>query len=510
MIDYLFKRPMLLCAVVCTVICISGFYSKYLLFVLAITIIITVFVMAYKRIKPTVIFAFAFSFLILISAVFEIKTIETVSYYSGNYIKGEFIVIEEPTLRGDYYNTILEVKKSELLEKGSKIRITYNEGDIRLSQHILADVSLKSMEDSNYKAANYSEKIFLSGYAENITVTGETDFVLQRLRAIRNYIKNRIFENYDFPQAATMMALVTGDKSYMSDEFYSNLKSAGVTHVMVVSGMHLSVIVAFLLYTINKFFYNKYLKAFVIFFAVLIVFSVCGFTMSIMRAGITYILISLSLIIDKANTPANTLGAAVSIILFNNPFAIMNVAFQLSVLSTFGILAVAVPISEYIKENEIIKSKILQKLFSAILISIAAAIMTAPIVIYYFGYISNVLLITNLLICYPSTIALVLGILGIIMPVFSKPVFYASNLIVKYINNVINDFGSLPFATTSFPKYMAIIAAVIIFTVLFLLVACKKRIYMVKLKEVNNKRIQEGGKRIKWHGKMIPLQPKKR
>ena len=107
-----------------------------------------------------------------------------------------------------------------------------------------------------------------------------------------------------------------------------------------------------------------------IFIAVIIVSAVCGFTMSIIRAGVTYILIALSLVLGRSNTPANTLGAAVSLVLLNNPYAIFNVAFQLSVLSTFGILVVAVPCIDFIKENEYVKNKVLFYLISSSLISI--------------------------------------------------------------------------------------------------------------------------------------------
>ena len=150
---------------------------------------------------------------------------------------------------------------------------------------------------------------------------------------------------------------LTGDKSYFTDTFYSNVKSAGVAHVMVVSGMHLSIIIALALYFANKLFYNPYFKALVICIVTLAVMAVCGFTMSIMRAGVTYLLMALALVLGRENTPENTLGAAVSIILLCNPLAIRSVAFQLSVLSTFAILVVAIPVIDTLREQKIIKNK---------------------------------------------------------------------------------------------------------------------------------------------------------
>ncbi len=496
--DYLIKRPMLLCAVISSVVCIIGYYSKNALFIIMAAVISLIFFMLYKKYNKSVIFSLILVLSVGLSMFWEISEIETINYYDGNKCKGIFLVCEEPELMGEYYTTVLETRKSDILKKGMKLRAFYYEGDFHIGEVISADITIQKFSYKTTEKSYYGEKIYLDANLQNIANTNENDFVLEAIGKLRNYIKSKIFNNYDSKEAATMLALVTGDRSYLSDSFYSNLKAAGVMHIMVVSGMHLSVIVGFLLGVIQRLFYNKYLKALTILIAVLTVLTVCGFTMSVLRAGITYILIAISLIISKPNTASNSLGAAVSLILLNSPFAIFNLAFELSVLSTFGILAVAMPVTNYIKENELIKNKFIFKIFSSVLISVSASVLTAPVTIYYFGYISNVSLITNLLVCYPSTIALILGVLGLILPVFYEPFFFLSELIIKYINGVVNYFGELPFAVTEVPQYFAVLALALIIAVLFSLIACKKRIDMLKLKEVNEKRIKEGGKSRKW------------
>lgn len=492
------KRPMLLCAVISTVVLIIGLYNEYLLIAIGVILIIVLFIMAYNKVKATLIISLLFVLGVVICTCFKIGYINEIKYFSGNECAGEYVVIEEPELVDDYYRTTVEVIKSEILKKGDRISVTYSEGDLSFSNRFKADINIKSLEDSEYKMSNYSEDIYIRGYMKNIQNSNENDFVLEKVGALRKYIKLKIFENFSFREASTILALITGDRSYFTDDFYQNVKFAGVAHVMVVSGMHLSVIVSFLMYLTNKVFYNRYLKALMIFIAVIIVSAVCGFTMSIIRAGVTYILIALSLVLGRSNTPANTLGAAVSLVLLNNPYAIFNVAFQLSVLSTFGILVVAVPCIDFIKENEYVKNKVLFYLISSSLISISATVMTAPIVIYYFGYISNVALITNLLVCSASTTALVLSVFGLIFLPFEKIFFFSSSVIIKYINVVINYFGNLSFAITRTPEYTLYIAIGVIIVILWSLLACKRRINMLKLKEIYDKKIKEGGRKVKW------------
>ena len=137
-------------------------------------------------------------------------------------------------------------------------------------------------------------------------------------------------------------------------------------------------------------------------------------------------------------------------------------------------------------------------MLSTSLISISATILTAPVVIYYFGYLSNVALITNLLICTPAEIAICLAILGLLIMPIERFFFALSEIIIKYINAVINYFGTLKFSVTVLPRWTAFIAIVLVIILLFGLLACKKRINMLKLMEIHNKKIKEGGKKVKW------------
>lgn len=499
--DYLTERPMLLCAVISSAVSVLGFYNKTLLFLVGVGAIISLFILFYKRLSVYVI-VLVFVLLTVISSFWQSSQIDKSKYIDGNVTKGEYTVITEPVIRDEYYKVTLEVRSSEILEKGTKIEVTSSEPGVNFSDIIVADITIESLQDSPYKLIDYSEKIYYNGYMKNVENTGKKDFVLNKISRLREYIKTKIFKNYDFNEASTVIALITSDEKYFSDRFYSNVKGAGVAHVMVVSGMHLSIIVTFLLFFVRKFFYNRYLKALITFAAVLIVATVCGFAMSILRAGITYILISLSLILGRPNTPSNSLGAAVSFILISNPLAIFNVVFQLSVLSTFGVLVVATPIIDFVKEKEYVKCNLLFGIFSAVVISLSATLLTLPAMIYHFGYVSNVFIVTNLLVCTPATVAMCLAILGFIFAPLEKVFFFLSQVIVKYINAVINYFGSLKFATTGVAESKMYLAIAIIIIVLLILLACKKHISVLKLNEMNEKRKQEGGKRFKWQSFM--------
>ncbi len=486
--DFLVKRPMLLSAVFSGVISVFTFSHEKALFIICIILSAIVFLMIFLKIKTQIVFSFVVILAVCVSLYFHNYEIVQTEYYTDTVCNGEYIVIDEPIYYEDYYVVTVETVKSQTLKKGSKIRLTYSKENLEFAQNFRADIHIKSLAGSKYTKDNYSKNIYVKGNAQNIVPLDKYDFVLRTVGNLRDYIKTEILDGFRIREASTVLALLTGDKSYFTNEFYDNVKSAGVAHVMVVSGIHLAVIVSIFLFVCDRFFYNRFLKAFIIFITVVLISAVCGFTMSIMRAGVTYILIAISLLLNRQNTPENTLGAAVTLIMFCNPFAIFSIAFQLSVLSTFGILVIAIPIINYIRRKDIIRNKIILTLLSSILISLSALILTAPVTVYNFGYISNVSIITNLLISNAVTIAITLCILGIMFPFLSGVFFTLSGLVVKYINYIINYFGALPFAITELPKSVTIIAVGLVIIVFWILLACKKRNNMIKLKEIQSKR----------------------
>ena len=171
-------------------------------------------------------------------------------------------------------------------------------------------------------------------------------------------------------------------------------------------------------------------------------------------------------------------------LLINSPLIILNVGFQLSVLATFGILAVALPICEYIKEK--FNSKITVWALQTVTVSLAASLLTLPVIIKVYGYVSTV----AVTLCLSVSVATL--ILNLLFPFAASVVLHITDLVVRYINSVILFFGELPFSTCRTPEYMIFAALGLIFAVFFIMLACKRRQDMLKLKAINGKISREG------------------
>ena len=501
MFDYLFKRPMLFAGILCSTVSIISFYFSEFLFWLMIILSVVIGLLIYGKVHRKLIFVAVLTFVMCISCIVKQNYAKNISYYGDNACSAEFTVISTDYKSNDYYVSTAQVMESDVLPEGTKMSLFYKPLKLDEGVRIRANVRVKKISDDKNRQINYSNGVFIKGNLSDIEVLdNKSDFILNTTFKFKNYIKKQLFDNLGYNEASTLCAIIYGEREYFTDEFYGCVKSAGVSHVMVVSGLHLSIMVLLSVSLFGKIFYNPFIKGFAVIVTVMFLSLLCGFTMSILRAGVTYILMAIGIMIDRNGKGENHLGTAVTIILISNPYAVFNAAFGLSVLATFGILGVAVPILEYFKETKIMEKKIPRKIIQNILVSISATLMTLPLTIFLFGYVSVLTIITNLLISFAVTFAIYGVIFALvfsaIFPFLSDLFFLPAKTITLYINNVILYFGKLPFATVNTPRYILYIAIFVIFLIIWGLLACKNKRNVLRLKEMQDKILKEGGKTL--------------
>lgn len=493
---------MLLSAVLTVITVIMGYYFKAALIFMALLFILLLFFVILKTPTSALTVALIFPILVSLSAIHTLNKIEKATFLDGKSANSTFTVTDITYESENYFIATVKIKESDILNRGDKLSFSYHKNNLSLGDTLQAKLNLQSIKNE-FSLNSHSNKIFLMGSASDYTIIkGEESFVLKQVDALRKYIKRTLFSNMGYPSAATMSALTFSEDKYFSAQFKNNVKAAGVSHVMVISGMHLSIIVSLVAFFIEKLFYNRFIKALLILLSVLIMCFLCGFTMSILRAGVTYILYALALLLNRKPVGENCLGAAVCIIMLFSPLSIFNVAFQLSVLSAFGILAIAIPCCRFLTENKLLKLGFVNTLVSAVIVCLCATITVSPIIIYIYGSISAFGVITTLLISYPVTLAIWFAVIGLVInPVlrpFAEILFRLCEAVIKYVNYIINTIGAHPHALIEMPKSMAVVACGVVILIFYVMLACKKHIDMLKLNKVLEKIINEGGKGLKW------------
>ena len=206
---------------------------------------------------------------------------------------------------------------------------------------------------------------------------------------LRRSVSEILMHDFDNENGSLLVAVLTGDKSYMSDETYDSFIESGIVHIMAVSGLHLSIWVAFLsLFMDFRGRKGRIMAALMIVFTVFMMNFAC-FTGSVKRASAMTVLYFIGKILGKRTDALNSLGFAAVCGLIVNPFGVLDISFLLSFFSTMGIIIMGVPLSEKIdgKLNifgERIK-RILSALFATVSLSLSVTIFVFPVSVLVLG-----------------------------------------------------------------------------------------------------------------------------
>ena len=328
----------------------------------------------------------------------------------------------------------------------------------------------------------YSKGIVLFAYQD-----GEVNVDKGSERGLKYYpsyiglkIKEKIAEIFPSDTAPFVTAILTGDTSMLnSDEtLTSNLKISGIYHIVAVSGMHISFLVAFcILITGNK------RRGAVLIFPVLFLFmAIAGFRPSVVRAGIMQMMLISAYIFNRENDPITSISTALMVLLFINPTSCKDVGLQLSFAATFGIILLTprinMSILSRLRSSRLSKSfvavKIINPVSAAFSASVGATVFTIPLVSVYFGYVSLVSPITNVLIFWAISLAfcgsIVACLVGFVLPAAGIAAAFIISFVVRYITLVSDFLASFRFSAIYVSNpfvavWIALLYTVIIFAV---------------------------------------------
>lgn len=316
----------------------------------------------------------------------EIVTIRTADYSSETAYG---ISVEATlTLEEISYRVRVYLDETETLEPGFELT-----GPFRFS------VTAPAEDPVSYLSG---DGIFLLARQEDaVTVVRDAEVLWQdRIAHLRRWLKIALescFPEDTFPFA---QALLLGDTSAIDYETDTDFKVSGVRHVIAVSGLHVSILVA-LLGAVT--FRRKYLMVPVGLGVLFLFAALAGFTPSVTRACLMSGLLLLSILFNREYDGATALSFAVLVMLLGNPLVIASVSFQLSVASVAGIYLFDPRVRPWLQSllpdpaGDKKKQRLIRWFTSSVSITVSAMTLTTPLCAYYFGMVSLVGVVTNLL-----------------------------------------------------------------------------------------------------------------
>ncbi len=237
-------------------------------------------------------------------------------------------------------------------------------------------------------------------------------------------------------------AMSIGYRSDIDNKVESYFRSAGITHVLSVSGLHVGVIyslICFCLFFLKYGKTQKVLRNIIIIIFLWVYALMAGLCPSVCRSALMLSMVSIGDCLGRKSQTLNTVIFSAFILLLVNPLNIYDIGFQLSYVAVTGIV-ILYPKFRTLFEPE---SVILKYFRDLILISLVAQIATFPLTIHYFGQFPNYFLLANL---YAVPLS------GLLIFVSAGCIFTHG---IPFLSNIFSDL--LEISTTCFLKISAFI-----------------------------------------------------
>ena len=326
--------------------------------------------------------------------------------------------------------------------------------------------------------------IFLLAYqrGEAACSPGDSDsirFLPAKLRRNITDIIQGCFPEDVFPFA---QALLLGDSTELDYETETAFRISGIRHVIAVSGLHVSILYGLVSAVTFK---RRYLTA-IIGIPVLGIFAaVAGFTPSVVRACIMVGLMMTATAFNKEYDAPTELGFAALVMLLVNPLTITSVSFQLSVASVAGILLFNAPVLEWLKsvlgvgKGKGLKDRLTRWFSSSVSVTLSAISLTTPLCAHYFGAVSLIGILTNLLTLWAVSFIfygiMAVCLLSLLTLSGAKLLASVVSWLIRYVLAVAKLCAGVPLAAVYTQSVYIVIWLVFVYLLLAVFILMKKK-----------------------------------
>ena len=298
----------------------------------------------------------------------------------------------------------------------------------------------------------------------DITLVKRGTGVFRTVQDWRERIRQAFLAETKGPGSAILQAMVLGEEGGLMDELRDRFQSAGVTHIISISGSHLGMVALLcfglmrgLLFLLPEAAYHRltlhadpgkiaawFTLPLVIFYTLL-----AGGQMATVRSLIMITAGLAALLLDREHALMHSLTLAALLILVHSPQALFDISFQLSYLSVLVIGYVVSLWNDIGIEAAGWRRRFVKSVTLLIMISLAASLATGPVVAHYFNQFSLAGIVSNLLIVpFAGAVVVPLGLFSGLLSLVTNhlPLAWMNQRVSDVFIGLVSFFSRLPFA----------------------------------------------------------------
>ena len=215
-------------------------------------------------------------------------------------------------------------------------------------------------------------------------------------------------------EAGLLRAMVLGDSGGVSEEDMSRFRQLGVSHILVVSGLHMTILAGFMQFLLCRFPIRKAVRNALTALVLVLFLALSGFQPSACRGAAMYGVLLLADSTGRRADSLNSLGLAVLLVCLFAPFSGGDLGFALSVLATLGIVVLYRPVYQALVGKRLagLARRLWKPVAASLAVTAAALLGTFPVQLAVFGGLPLLTPLAILLLVFPSTLLLYASFCG--------------------------------------------------------------------------------------------------
>lgn len=353
----------------------------------------------------------------------------------GMSVEGYLYVEGKPCRARFYINAQVEMEPGDVLTGQFRLRATTSKGE----------------GDSN---SLQGKGIFLLGYQrdEAQLVKSEERPLWAYPAVLRHNLTETLSRHFSGETEAFARALLLGDRTNLEYELSTAFQRSGIMHIIAVSGLHVTILFTLINLLCLK---RRRLVALLGIPSLILFAAVAGFTPSVTRACIMQCLMIGAMLLGREYDGPTELAFASMVMLLVNPLMITSVSFQLSVGCMIGIFLFQKRLYEWLCGKLNGKGKgfvagIKRFVAGSVSMTLSAISLTTPLSAYYFGAVSIVGILTNLLTLWVVSVIfygiILVCVLSLVSPGIAAAIATAVTFIIRFVLFMARAMAALPMA----------------------------------------------------------------
>ncbi len=295
------------------------------------------------------------------------------------------------------------------------------------------------------------------------------------LYALKDQALQELFRIFPQPESALLAGILLGDDSRLSPGLERAFQVTGTAHIIAISGFNIAILAGLFSTLFSRLLgarWGALAAALGIGFYTLLV----GANPAVVRAAIMGFLGLFAAQVGRRQMGLNSLAFTALVMCLVDPNLPWDVSFQLSFMATLGLIIYAQPMQDafiHLAERRL-PSNLARKLAGPvgeyILFTLAAQLVTFPVMAFNFHNFSLVSLLANPLVLPPQPLVMVLGgvaLLGsLVHPLLGQGLAYLAWPLTAYTIRVVEWLATIPNGLISLGK-TSLVVWVLFYAILF-------------------------------------------